>query len=170
MSRHRQKLIYLLGFMGSGKSTVGHLLAQELHWPFVDLDSTIEAGQGATVREIFDQHGEPFFRELEHAALVEASRAEPVVIALGGGTFAQKVNFDFIRERGGTTIWLDCGLEGLLARCAGKNDRPLFRDPESFGKLLEQRLPFYRMAEHRVTTEGRQPQQVVEQILRLPLF
>jgi shikimate kinase len=170
MSRHRRKLIYLLGFMGSGKSTVGTLLAQELHWPFIDLDSAIEAGQGATVREIFDRDGEAFFRELEHAALVEAARNEPAIIALGGGTFAQRSNFDFIRERGGTTIWLDCRLEELIARCEGKNDRPLFRDPASFGKLLEQRMPFYQLAEHRVTTEGRRPEEVVDQILRLKLF
>jgi shikimate kinase len=165
MSRHQRKLIYVLGFMGCGKSTVGALLAQELGWPFIDLDATIEAGQGTSVREIFDRAGEAFFREIERAALVEVSKAEPAVIALGGGTFVQKPNVDFIREMGGTTVWLDCPIEELLRRCEGKNDRPLFRDPVSFTQLFEQRLPFYHLAEYRVSTEGRSPQEVVDQIL-----
>ena len=74
MSRKAPKLVYLLGFMGSGKSSVGALLAQELGWPFIDLDSAIESGQGATVREIFEQSGEPFFRGLEQAALARGQQ------------------------------------------------------------------------------------------------
>lgn len=170
MSRHRRKLIYLLGFMGSGKSTVGTLLAQELDWPFIDLDATIEAGQGVTICEIFDHAGEAFFREIERAALTEASKTEPAVIALGGGTFVQKSNLEFIREMGGTTVWLDCPLEELRRRCEGMNNRPLFRDPASFAQLLDQRLPYYRLAEYRVSTEGKAPEEVVEQILRLKLL
>lgn len=166
MNRKRPRLIYLLGFMGCGKSTIGSLLAQQLGWPFVDLDTTIEAGQGVTVREIFENSGEGFFRELEHLALVEACRTEPVVIALGGGTVAQEVNLKFIRERGGTTIWLDCPIEELLQRCADKNNRPLFRDPVSFARLYEQRLPYYRLADCRVSTSGRTPQDVIDQILQ----
>jgi len=156
--------------MGSGKSTVGALLAQELSWPFIDLDAAIEVGQGTTVREIFDRSGERFFREIERATLIEASRAEPAVIALGGGTFVQKSNLEFIREMGGTTVWLDCPLAELLRRCEGKYDRPLFRDPVSFAQLLEQRLPYYRLAEYRVATEGRAPEEVVQQILRLKIL
>jgi shikimate kinase len=167
MSRRRKKLIYILGFMGCGKSTVGELLARELGWPFIDLDTTIEAGQGASVREIFDRAGEAFFREVERAALVEVSKTEPAVVALGGGTFVQKPNIEFIRENGGTTVWLDCPIQELVRRCAGKNDRPLFRDPVSFARLLDQRLPYYQLAEFRVSTEGRLPEEVVDQILRL---
>ena len=72
MIRHRRKVIYLLGFMGSGKSTVGKLLAGVLGWPFIDLDTIIEAGQGLSIREIFENSGEPFFRQIERAALAEA--------------------------------------------------------------------------------------------------
>ena len=103
MHRQRRQIIYLLGFMGVGKSTIGALLAERLHWPFIDLDTTIEAGQGTTIREMFENSGEPFFRQIEHVALLEASKAEPAVIALGGGTFVQKANFDFIREMGAPT-------------------------------------------------------------------
>jgi shikimate kinase len=170
MSGRQRQLIYLLGFMGVGKSTVGALLAEKLGWRFIDLDATIEAGEGATVREIFDRAGEPYFRQIERAALIEASRSEPAVIALGGGTFVQRANFEFIRETGAATVWLDCSLEELRRRCAGKNDRPLFRDPLIFAQLFQQRLPYYRLADYRISTEGREPQEVVEQILRLKTF
>jgi shikimate kinase len=170
MNRHQQKLIYLLGFMGSGKTTVGQLLARQLGWPFIDLDAVIEAGQGSTIREMFEQAGEAFFRQVEHAALTEASKTPPAVIALGGGTFAQKPNVDFIRSTGGATIWLDCSLTELRRRCQGINNRPLFRDAESFAQLLEQRLPYYQLAEHRVVTDSRDPQEIAEEILRLKVF
>ena len=156
--------------MGVGKSTVGDLLARRLRWPFIDLDTTIEAGQGTTIREMFENAGEAFFRQIERAALIEASRTEPVVIALGGGTFVQEPNFQYINEIGGTTIWLDCPVEELRRRCEGKNDRPLFRDPESFAELFEQRLPFYQRANFRVSTAGREPASVVDQILSLNIF
>ncbi len=170
MSHHRRKLIYLLGFMGSGKTTVGALLARELSWPFIDLDATLEAGQGKSIREIFEQSGEPFFRELERAALTEASRTTPAVIALGGGTFVQKPNLEFIRNTGGVTVWLDCPADELERRCQGITTRPLFRDSLSFRQLYEQRLPFYQLAEFRIPTGGKEPREVVSQILRLEVF
>jgi shikimate kinase len=170
MSRHRRKLIYLLGFMGSGKTTVGALLARELGWPFIDLDATLEAGQGRSIREIFEQTGEAFFREIERAALAEASKSQPAVIALGGGTFVQQPNQEFIRQTGGATIWLDCPLEELERRCEGLSTRPLFRDPLSFRQLYEQRLPFYQRAEYRVATGGRDPAEIVSRILQMRLF
>ena len=170
MGQRRPKLIYLLGFMGSGKTTTGELLARELGWPFIDLDAVIEGGQDTTIREIFENSGEAFFRELEQAALTEAVKTEPAVVALGGGTFAQPPNVDFIRARGGATVWLDCPMEILRERCGLMENRPLFRDPLSFAQLLEQRLPYYRLAEFRISTHGLQPEEVVEQILRLHLF
>jgi shikimate kinase len=170
MSRQRRKQIYLLGFMGSGKSTVGELLSRELGWPFIDLDAIIEAGQGVSIREIFERSGEPFFRQLERAALTEVLKAEPAVIALGGGTFTYEPNVELIRETGGATVWLDCPVETLRLRCAGMQNRPLFRDPESFERLLDLRLPYYRLAEFRVSTEGRDAREVTEQILRLRAF
>ncbi len=170
MARHRRKIIYLLGFMGSGKSTVGALLAREVGWPFIDLDATIEAGQGAAIREIFERVGEPFFREVERAALAEVSRTEPAIIALGGGTWTLSGNQELIRNAGGTTIWLDCSLEELLRRCTGINNRPMFRDTESFAALLNQRLPHYQLADYRVATQGCAPQEVVEKILNLRIF
>jgi shikimate kinase len=170
MNRHQRRLIYLVGFMGSGKTTVGAALARHLGWPFIDLDATIEAGQGLTIRDIFDHAGEPFFREIERAALTEVSKAEPAVIALGGGTFAQKPNLEFIRATGGATVWLDCPLDELRRRCEGIINRPLFRDAASFEQLFLQRLPFYQTADYRVSTQGRSPDEVAEQIVLIRLF
>jgi shikimate kinase len=170
MDNHRHKLIYLVGFMGAGKSSVGTILAQQIGWPFVDLDTVIEAGQGATIRKIFEQAGEPFFRQIERAALVEVARKEQAVIALGGGTFVQRPNFELIRKTRGATIWLDCPIEELWQRCSIMDNRPLFRDRESFFKLYEERLPYYRQAEFRIATGGRSPEDIVQEILRLGLF
>jgi shikimate kinase len=170
MAASRPRLIYVVGFMGAGKSSVGARLATALRWPLIDLDVAIEAGQGLTIRDIFEQAGEPFFRAVEHAALTEIIKSEPAVIALGGGTFAQQLNLDLIQARGGATIWLDCPPEELRRRCEGITNRPLFRDAASFEKLFYQRLPFYRLAEHRVSTEGRTAEDVAEQILQLQLF
>jgi shikimate kinase len=170
MNNHRQKLIYLVGFMGAGKSSVGALLARYMAWPFVDLDTVIEAGQGASIREIFEQAGETFFRQIEHAALVEVVRKAPAVIALGGGTFVQSSNFDLIGQTRGASIWLDCPVEELWQRCSTMDNRPLFRDRESFFSLYEQRLPYYRQAEFRIATGERSPEEIVQKILHLGLF
>ena len=166
----KRNLICLTGFMGSGKSTVGLLLAEELGWPFKDLDREIEAAQGRTIREIFESAGEPHFRTLEHAALDELVRCEPNVIALGGGTIISKDNRDLIREAGGTTVWLDGSPESLLERCGGVDHRPLLGDEAGFLRLLEERRPEYRKADFKVETDGVRPEQVVEDILRLPFF
>ncbi len=156
--------------MGSGKSTVGELLARRIGWPFIDLDSTIEAGQGASIREIFERVGEPFFRQIERAALAEVSKSEPAVIALGGGTWVQEENLELIRSTGGATVWLDSTLEELHRRCASITNRPLFRDIESFAHLYNQRLPYYQLAEFRIGTDGSTPEEVMERILSLNLF
>ncbi|MGH9469801.1 MAG: shikimate kinase [Terriglobia bacterium] len=156
--------------MGSGKTTVGRLLGLETGWPFIDLDATIEAGQGLTIREIFERQGEPFFRQLEHAALWEVSKTEPAVVALGGGTWVQHANFELIRSTGGATVFLDCSLEELRRRCAAIDNRPLFRDPESFAHLFAQRLPYYRLAEFHIDADSLPPEEVVRRILRLRIF
>jgi shikimate kinase len=170
MARRHRKLIYLVGFMGSGKSTVGAVLARELNWSFIDLDNTIEAAEGRTIREIFETEGEAPFRRIEHAVLTEASKTEPAVISLGGGTFVQELNLDFIRQVDGVTIWLDCSIAVLRQRCSVMTSRPLFRDPASFEQLYQQRLPYYQLADYRISTESRSPDEVVNQILRLEIF
>jgi shikimate kinase len=169
-----RRLICLIGFMGSGKTTVGALLARQLAWRFVDLDARIEQAAGLCITEIFERLGEPAFREIEHQQLANAlgqaaEDATPAILALGGGTFAQSANIDLLRDTGAALIWLDCPMELLLARCVTMTGRPLFRDEHSFRQLYEQRLPFYLQAAYRVDASGA-PRHVLEQILTLGIL
>jgi shikimate kinase len=174
-------MVCLTGFMGSGKSTVGRLLAAQLAWHFVDLDAEIERHTGLPISKIFEQKGEAVFRDIEHECLVRvlgsaAERDTRTVLALGGGTFAQPRNAAMLREFGTASrgsavafLWLDCPIGDLLQRCVLMGDRPLFRDEASFRKLYEERLPYYQQADFRVESGG-EPMKVVEQILALGIF
>jgi shikimate kinase len=160
--------------MGSGKTTIGRLLARQIGWRFVDLDTLIEERAGLNIPAIFERLGEPAFREMEHGALarvlgevVEADQA--TVLALGGGTFAQPRNLELLRHPACAVIWLYCPLEQLLARCATMTNRPLFRDEASFRSLYQERLPFYEQAAYRVESAV-PPARVVEQILALGIL
>jgi shikimate kinase len=160
--------------MGSGKTTIGTLLARQLAWRFVDLDDRIEESAGLSIPEIFERLGEPAFRQIEadqlRAALGRAAELkESTVLALGGGTYAQPGVIEWLRASGAAVIWLDCPVESLLARCATMSNRPLFRDESSFRALLASRLPFYQQADYRVAGDA-DPARVVEGILALPLF
>jgi shikimate kinase len=165
--------IYLVGFMASGKSTIGKLLADELGWSFVDLDADIEAAQGASIAEIFDQRGEPEFRKVETEAVQkrvhEVERGRPMVLALGGGAFAQEANQDLLSERG-VTIWLDCPFNRVCDRLAGTSHRPLARDAEKFQQLYDDRLASYNKAEYRIAIDSDDPAAAVAAILKLPIF
>lgn len=170
----RRTLVCLTGFMGSGKSTVGRLLAAQLGWPFVDLDKRITQAACLTIPDIFARMGEPEFRRLEteHLARIVAEMAEtqrPRIVSLGGGTIAQPQNLALLREQSAVLIWLDCPIDQLLTRCAQITDRPLFRDEASFRRLYEERLPTYQTADHRIDGSG-EPRQVVEQIVALNIF
>jgi shikimate kinase len=176
-----RRVVCLTGFMGSGKSTVGRMLASQLAWHFVDLDAEIERESGLPISQIFAQKGETVFREIEHECLARvlgsaAARNMRLILALGGGTFAQPRNAALIREidgpqrgAGSAVIWLDCSTEELLQRCVLMGDRPLFRDEASFRKLYAERLPYYQQADYRVESGG-EPVRVVEQILALGIF
>jgi shikimate kinase len=160
--------------MGSGKTTVGILLARQLAWRFEDLDARIEESAGLNISAIFERRGEAAFREIEREQLEKslgrvAESGEPIVLALGGGTYAQPEIVERLRESGAVVIWLDCPVNLLLARCATMNNRPLFRDEASFRSLLAARLPFYQQADYRVAGDD-DPARVVERILALPSF
>jgi shikimate kinase len=174
-------VVCLTGFMGSGKSTIGRLLAGQLAWHFTDLDEEIEKESGLTVSQIFAQKGEAVFREIEHRCLdrvlaMASARQLRLILALGGGTFTQARNAALLRGTGAAAkganapvVWLDCPMEELLQRCVLMGDRPLFRDEASFRKLYEERLPYYRQADYRVESKG-EPMRVVEQVLALEIF
>ena len=156
--------------MGSGKTTIGTLLARQLAWRFVDLDDRIEAAASLAIPQIFEHLGELAFRQIEadqlRAALGRSAELkESTVLALGGGTYAQPGCPDFLRTAGVPILWLDSPLETLLARCMPMTGRPLFRDEASFRTLYAQRLPSYQLADYRVDSSG-EPAHVVAEILR----
>ena len=160
--------------MGSGKTTVGTLLARQLAWRFVDLDDRIEAAASMRIPEIFERHGELEFRQIEAAQLRATlgrvfEQRESIVLALGGGTYAQQGAPEFLRAASVPVIWLDAPVEVLLARCMTMTGRPLFRDETSFRALHAQRLPSYQLADHRVDSSG-DPARVVSDILSLNII
>jgi shikimate kinase len=165
--------IYLVGFMGCGKTTIGRLLADELGWAFVDLDDDIEARQGVTISEIFDVRGEAEFRRVESDALgarvreIEAGHA--MVLALGGGAFAQPGNLDLVRDNG-ISIWLDCPFAIVEQRVRKATHRPLARDPARFAQLFQVRRDTYNHADFHIEITGDDPTIPVQAILRLPIF
>lgn len=163
--------IYLAGFMGCGKSTVGRLLAQKLGWSFVDLDEEIERAQGRKIAEIFETEGQERFREIEAEALrdqvcmVRGGRAR--VVALGGGAYAQQRNRDRLGE-GGVVIFLDAPVETLWERVSGEDDRPLARDSNRFRALYAERRPLYAKAHYSIDAD-RDQEAIVAEILAVGL-
>jgi thiamine-phosphate diphosphorylase len=147
--------IFLVGFMGSGKTSVGRRVAQRLEVPFVDLDEEIERASGLTVRALFETKGEAAFRSHE-AALLQASAALPAaVVATGGGAFTFEENRRVIRGLG-PSIFLDLPFAALRGRLGGKTDRPLFSSAAAAAALWSQRQPAYLEADVRVALTGRE--------------
>lgn len=165
--------LYVVGFMGSGKSTVGRGVARHLGWRFTDLDEDIEARAQMTIPAIFEKLGEEEFRKLETEVLrwrvQDVARGIPWVIAVGGGCFARAENFEIIHNHG-ISIWLDAPLEMIRSRLAGSHHRPLAHDPERFTQLYHERRPAYEKADYRIEVGPEGSPGAVEEILRLPLF
>jgi shikimate kinase len=164
--------IYLVGFMGSGKSTVGRHLAHRLGWNFFDLDDEIEAAEKMTIAQIFDRRGEAEFRRIEAEMLGQhirwIERGRPSVLALGGGAFAEQANRDLL-ENNGLTVWLDCPFETVQRRVAAQAAfRPLARDPANFETLWKARRPFYELADIRIPITCDAPEDAVAAILERP--
>jgi shikimate kinase len=168
--------IYVVGFMASGKTTVGRHLAHRLGWNFFDTDAEIEAAEKTTIAELFRTRGEPAFRDIEteilrhHVEWVE--RGRPAVIALGGGAYAGSGNRQLLEDHG-ITVWLDCPLETVrlrLERDPLAPVRPLAADPEHFAALYATRRDSYALADIRVPIESDSPDAVVDQILANPVF
>jgi shikimate kinase len=158
-------IVYLVGMPGSGKSTVGPVLAERLAVPFVELDAEIERGDGRTVREIFEQDGEARFRELEAAALTEAAARDPSVVSCGGGVVLEPANRVTLRATG-VAVFLSVPLEVLERRVAPAADRPLIRRTGDLERLLAEREKLYReFAAHVVDASG-PPEEVAEAIQR----
>jgi shikimate kinase len=155
--------VVLVGFMGAGKTRVGRLLADLLQWDFVDLDALVVARKGKPIPTIFRDEGEAAFRLAEHAAAVEATRAERVVIASGGGAFAAS-DTRAVLSAGAVTVWLRCALPAILKRVAHDGSRPLAANRETISALLSEREPIYRLADLVVDTTTAAPRQTAREI------
>lgn len=163
MRKERRGRVYLVGFMGSGKSSVGAHLAREIGYRFIDLDQEIESNRGLPIHAIFEQDGEPEFRRLESHALRLCGEQQGVVVATGGGTLTRRENLEFI-QRTGVSIWLDAPLGVMLERCADGERRPLLSTPERMAALLAERLGGYRGADLRADSSDAPPEAIARHI------
>lgn len=165
--------LYLTGFMGSGKTTLGRLIADEMGWPFVDLDDDIEGVAGCTITDLFEKKGEAEFRRVEHEALKKRVHqvlcGSPVVLALGGGAFAQANNRELLQDAG-ITVWLDAELDLIQQRIEGQTHRPLAQDPERFAGLYAERQIEYAKADFRVPVDTNDSAETLKRVMELPLW
>jgi shikimate kinase len=160
--------IVLTGFMGSGKTTVGPLIARRLGWNFVDVDEVIEAEANATIAEIFAHQGEQAFREREHATIARLAAGDALVLALGGGAIEHPVTRELLLTTPGTLlVHLEVELATTLARCRGTGQsRPVLADRPNLANRYQRRLPLYRMAHLSISVDALTPEEVVEAILK----
>ncbi len=173
---HKKNLIYLAGFMGSGKSTIGPILANTLGYEFVDIDKLIEARAEQRIVDIFATAGEQMFRELERSTLQQVSTRDHCVVSLGGGTIASDENFRLIRESG-IIVYLQLSPEEILKRLHFKTDRPMLKNAggeqlrpeelrERIEELLRRREEFYARADIVVQTDNKRVGTTVDEIVQ----
>jgi shikimate kinase len=158
--------IVLTGFMGSGKSTVGPLLARRLAWQFIDADDVIESETGMPIAEFFARHGEAAFRAREQATIARLAGEDALVLALGGGAIETGDVRELLLHSPGTLlVHLEVKLETTLARCGGtEHARPILADQANLAARYEKRVPLYRAAHLSITVDALTPEQVAERI------
>ena len=165
---HLTKNIYLTGFMGTGKTAAGRIVAGRLGVPFLDTDAGLEKKLGKTISQIFSRKGEEFFRNAEAAFIRSTLQLPPQVIALGGGAVLKPGNRDVLRSG----IWINLKADPalILKRVSGKKTRPLLGGKvtrEKIEEMLKGRLPFYRLAPHQIDTGQFSADAVADDILKI---
>jgi shikimate kinase len=166
-SQRNVQNLALIGFMGTGKSSVGRLVASHLHFQFMDTDEWIENHTGKSIPEIFAQAGEAVFRQFEKQVVNEVSRLCHYVISTGGGLAAQEENLASLRSHA-LVVCLWASPEVIWERVRSQSHRPLLQDPDPLGKirkLLAAREPFYKQADVLVNTEMRSVKEVAQHVL-----
>lgn len=162
------KNIVLIGFMGTGKTTIGRLLASRLGRPFVDCDKKVEFENGMTIREIFEHYGEAYFRQKEKDMITKLSRYNNAVIATGGGVVLSNENMRRLKKNG-IIIALTASADNILERTGRRNTRPLFIDyfdrKQTIDKLLSERWELYQKADFSIDTNNYSPQHVITEIM-----
>ena len=156
--------VYLVGFMGSGKTSVARALARRLDWRAVDIDDMIEQREHQTVSSIFQRHGEPYFRQSERAVLLDQLSHRHIIVSTGGGTFVDPENRAVINHDG-LSVWLDVPLERLIQRVPNDGRRPLAADRGEFERLFQARRTAYAQAHHRLDAGHLRIPAIVEEIV-----
>jgi len=162
----RPGLVFLIGFMGAGKTTVGRHLARLMGWDFTDLDEEIVGTERRSIPRIFIQEGEAYFRRREMEILASLRGRTRLVVACGGGTYAHEDNRRLI-DGMGRAVWIRLPLEVALRRCADGPGRPLLKDENQAEALYRRRLPSYRAAALHVDAGGLTAEEVAERIAGL---
>ncbi|MCH2576605.1 shikimate kinase [Candidatus Poribacteria bacterium] len=159
--------IVLVGFMGTGKSAVGRVIAQKLEFHFIDTDDVIEQTSKAKISDIFAEHGEDYFRDLESQAVKSVALMKNQVVATGGGVVLRSSNIDLLRT-GGPIFCLNATPKAIWDRVRSSRSRPLLRGPEPLKKietLLDKRAPYYALADHQIETTGVSVDRVADEII-----
>ena len=165
MSSSKKNIIYLTGFMGSGKSTLAPILANTLGYTYIDIDLEIEHVTGKKISDIFRDHGEEYFREIEHRVLERVSKGAHCVISLGGGTVTKPSNLSIAKSTG-IMIYLKTDVNSIFHRMKHKTDRPMLQDSvgeylpddelrKRITDILAVREPFYNQADITIETDDR---------------
>lgn len=160
--------IVLVGMMGAGKTSIGKRLATALGLPFCDADAEIERAANATIPEIFERHGEAFFRDGERRVIVRLLSEGPRVLATGGGAYMNPETRAAIQKQA-ISVWLNADFEVLLARVRRRSNRPLLQGPDPEGtlrRLIAERYPIYAQADIHVHSRDVAHEMVVDEILR----
>ncbi len=161
--------IYLVGFMGTGKTFVGKELTRRIKRQFVDLDDLIELKEKRAIRDIFVKKGEPYFRKIEKKALREISKEDNFVIACGGGIVMDEENIKTMKNTG-IIVCLTASADTILKRTSGYAHRPLLNvsDPKKqIGLLLKLRAPYYALADKTIDTTELSVKKVVDRVIRI---
>lgn len=177
MSLEKKNIVYLTGFMGCGKSTIAPLLANVLGYDFVDIDNAVEQLAQKSVTRIFEEHGEEYFRAMEHTVLLESGRRKGCVVSLGGGTLTRAENLAFVKSSG-LLVYLKTHPEHIIRRMRHKTNRPLLFRSEGeppddavlsarITQLLAEREPFYNQADLVIRTDDKPIRYTVDEIVRL---
>lgn len=154
---------YIIGFMGSGKTTIGESLAEKMKFQVVDVDQWIEEKEQQAIKDIFAEKGESYFRQLETEALQQIN-GEPLLITTGGGIVERDLNLQIMKEKG-TIIYLKCGLDEIFRRLEGDESRPNFQgNRQQIEALFMSRQPYYEQADITIDTTNKSVADIVNEL------